>query len=106
MADEERLLLALEDTASTGVRVASLRIANYVVGFVASILIARALGPQGRGLVALPIAFLGIVMAFAHLGLEHANVWLAAQGVPLRRLWGVGTLCAVGASLLIGILRA
>jgi O-antigen/teichoic acid export membrane protein len=98
MADEERLLVALDDTASTGVRVAGLRLTTYAVGLGASVVIARALGPTGRGLYALPIAFLGIVTAFVHVGLEHANVFLASQGVILKRLWSVSAAIAAMAA--------
>jgi glycosyltransferase involved in cell wall biosynthesis/O-antigen/teichoic acid export membrane protein len=99
VADDERILLAMEETASTGVRVAGLRAANYAIGFVASVLIARALGPSGRGLYALPIAVLGIVMAFSHVGLEQSNVFLAAQKVPLRSLWTNAIVAAALISL-------
>ena len=77
---EPELKLTLARATSTGVRVMGLRISGYAVGFVASILIARALGPTGRGLYAYPVALLGLVMALAHLGLEFAQVHLAAQG--------------------------
>jgi glycosyltransferase involved in cell wall biosynthesis len=99
MADDEGVLLALQDTASTGVRVVGMRVLHYAIGFVASIVIARALGPAGRGFYAFPVAFLGIVMAFSHLGLEHANVFLTAQKVPLHRLWGVDATAAALVSL-------
>ena len=99
MADDERVLVALQESASTGVRVVGLRILHYAIGFVASVLIARALGPTGRGLYAFPIAFLGIVMALSHLGLEHANVYLAARKVALRDLWAADAAGAVLVSL-------
>lgn len=106
MRDNEQFFPALDDTARTGVRVAGLRVSSYAVGFVASILIARALGPEGRGLYAFPIAFLGIVMAVSNVGLEHANVFLAGQGVSLRRLWSDGTLAAVLIGALVWALIA
>jgi O-antigen/teichoic acid export membrane protein/2-polyprenyl-3-methyl-5-hydroxy-6-metoxy-1,4-benzoquinol methylase len=106
MAEEERLLLALEDTSRTGVRVASLRMLAAGAGLVVSIVIARALGPTGRGLYALPVAFLGVVMAFSHVGLEGSNVYLAGTGVPLRRLWAVGTAGALIVSALAWIVVA
>jgi glycosyltransferase involved in cell wall biosynthesis len=110
MSDEDRLLTALEDTAGTGARLLGVRIASYSIGFVGSLVIARALGPTGRGLYALPVAFLGIVMALTHVGLESSNVYLAARGAPLRRLWATSTLAAVLASLvawgLISVVRA
>ena len=80
---------------STGVRVMGLTISGYGVGFVASVLIARALGPSGRGLYAYPVALLGIVMAFGHLGLEFAQIYLAGQGRDLRRMWANATVFSV-----------
>ena len=69
-------------------------------------MIARAVGPTGRGLYAYPVAMLGLVMALAHLGLEFAQVHLAAQGKDLRHMWAdatvfsvvAGTVCWVGSS--------
>jgi O-antigen/teichoic acid export membrane protein/SAM-dependent methyltransferase len=106
MAEEERVLLALEDTASTGVRVASLRILGAGVAFITSIVVARALGPTGRGLYALPVAFLGIVMAVSHVGLESSNVFLAGRGVTLRRLWATNALGALIFSVLAWVMVA
>lgn len=93
------LKLALGHATSTGVRVVGLRLSSYAVGFVASIMIARALGPTGRGLYAYPVALLGLVVALAHLGLEFAQVHLAARGKDLRRMWADATVfsMAVGA---------
>jgi glycosyltransferase involved in cell wall biosynthesis/O-antigen/teichoic acid export membrane protein len=77
---------------STGIRVVGLRLSSYAVGFLASIMIARAIGPTGRGLYAYPVALLGLVMALAHLGLEFAQVHLAARGKDLRRMWADATV--------------
>jgi glycosyltransferase involved in cell wall biosynthesis/O-antigen/teichoic acid export membrane protein len=86
---------ALARATSTGVRVMGLRLSGYAVGFAASILIARAIGPTGRGLYAYPVALLGLVMALAHLGLEFAQVHLAAQGKDLRHMWADATVFSV-----------
>jgi glycosyltransferase involved in cell wall biosynthesis/O-antigen/teichoic acid export membrane protein len=86
---------ALARATVTGVRVMGLRISGYAVGFVASILIARAVGPTGRGLYAYPVALLGLVVALAHLGLEFAQVHLAAQGKDLRHMWADATVFSV-----------
>ena len=60
VGEEPGLKSVLLRATSTGVRVMGLRLSGYAVGFVASILIARALGPTGRGLYAYPVALLGI----------------------------------------------
>ncbi len=90
--EESALKSALARATFTGVRVVGLRISGYAVGFAASILIARAVGPTGRGLYAYPVALLGLVMALAHLGLEFAQVHLAAQGKDLRHMWADATV--------------
>jgi O-antigen/teichoic acid export membrane protein len=96
----------LTEATSTGLRVLSLRLSMYVVGFLASAFIARALGPDGRGLYALPVAFLGIVMALSHVGLENGHVWLAGKGVSLRQLWVNSTVVAMAIGSLAWLIVA
>ena len=103
---EPELKLALARATSTGVRVMGLRISGYAVGFIASILIARAVGPTGRGLYAYPVALLGLVMALAHLGLEFAQVHLAAQGKDLRHMWADATVFSVVAGTVCWVVVA
>jgi L-malate glycosyltransferase len=97
MAEEHELRSTLVRATGTGVRAMVLRISGYAVGFVGSILIARALGPTGRGLYAYPVALLGIVMALAHIGLEFAQVYLAGQGQDLRHMWADATVFSLAA---------
>jgi glycosyltransferase involved in cell wall biosynthesis/O-antigen/teichoic acid export membrane protein len=89
---ESDLGSVLGRATSTGIRVVGLRLSSYAVGFLASIMIARAIGPTGRGLYAYPVALLGLVMALAHLGLEFSQVHLAARGKDLRRMWADATV--------------
>ncbi|HEY6275008.1 MAG TPA: glycosyltransferase [Streptosporangiaceae bacterium] len=111
MAEETGPSVALARATSTGLRAMGLRISGYAVGFVASVLIARALGPGGRGLYAYPVALLGIVIAFAHVGLEFAQVYLVGQGWNPRRMWAnatavsvvAGGLCWIGFGGLLAI---
>jgi L-malate glycosyltransferase len=97
MAEEHELRSTLVRATGTGVRAMVLRISGYAVGFIASVLIARALGPTGRGLYAYPVALLGIVMALAHIGLEFAQVYLAGQGQDLRHMWADATVFSLAA---------
>ena len=104
VVEERDITSGLARATSTGIRVMSLWILGNVIGFVASVLIARALGPVGRGLYAYPVALLGIMVAFGHIGLEFAQIHLASQGRDLRRMWAnaavvsvvMGGLCLVG----------
>lgn len=111
MSEEAELNSVLARVTSTGVRVMGLRLSGYAVGFVASILIARALGPTGRGMYAYPVAVLGIVIAFGHVGLEFAQIHLAGQGRDLRHMWAnatafsvvAGVMCWAGVAALITV---
>ncbi len=95
MTDERELTSGLARATSDGVRVMGLWIFRYVVGFGATALIARALGPTGRGLYAYPVALLGIMVALGHIGLEFAQIYLAGQGRELRRMWVNATVISV-----------
>ena len=99
MSEEAELNSVLARATSTGVHVMGLRLSGYAVGFVASILIARALGPTGRGLYAYPVALLGIVMAFGHVGLEYAQIHLVGQGRDLRHMWANATVFSLVAAI-------
>ena len=66
--------------------------------------------PWRPGTVALPLVVLAIAFALANLGMEQAQVYLAARGVPLATLWANSTLVGlvagtgtwvVGAALLL-----
>jgi glycosyltransferase involved in cell wall biosynthesis len=111
MAEERELTSGLARATSTGMRVTGLLILNSIAGFVATIMISRGLGPAGRGLYAYPAALLGIMVAFAHIGLEFAQVYLAGQGRDLRRMWAdatvasvvLGVLCCLGLGIAIVI---
>jgi O-antigen/teichoic acid export membrane protein len=103
-ADDVELESAAREAARVGTHAMALRLVTYATGFFASILLARALGPAGRGLAALPLAVLGIVMALAPLGLEHANFALASRGVRSRVLWANDTVAAGGISLVVAMI--
>ena len=99
-AEERDITSGLALATSTGVRVMGLWFLANAVGLAASTLIARQLGPVGRGLYAYPVALLGLMVAFGHIGLEFAQIRLASQGQDLRRLWANATVV----SLLLGSL--
>jgi O-antigen/teichoic acid export membrane protein len=109
MAEAPGPVPGLAHATSTGVRVMGLWILKYLAAFAATVLIARALGPAGRGLYAYPAALLGIMVALAHIGLEFAQIYLAGQGRDLRRMWAdatllsvvLGALCCAGLALVI-----
>ncbi len=106
MQDQTELLATLERSTRTGVHVIGLRVATYAIGFAGSILIARAVGPEGRGRYVLPLAVLAIVFTIGNLGLEHAQIYLAGRKVPLTALWANATFIGVVAALVVWALAA
>jgi O-antigen/teichoic acid export membrane protein len=70
--------------ASDASWVFSLRLLEYTVGFVTTILISRCLGPEGRGLFYLPIAAASVMTVVCNLSLIQANVYLL--GIEHRRI--------------------
>src|SRR3954447_7779644 len=51
----------------------------YVLGLVASVVIARSLGPAGRGAYYLPVAAATTAVATGHLSVETANAYFFAE---------------------------
>lgn len=51
----------------------------FALGFIASIILARALGPTGRGIYALIILVPAVMLKFGSLGIEAANVYFTGS---------------------------
>jgi O-antigen/teichoic acid export membrane protein len=51
----------------------------YAIGFVVSVIIARALGPAGRGEYYLPVTAAAVCLAVVNMGVESANVVMLAE---------------------------
>jgi O-antigen/teichoic acid export membrane protein len=101
MLDDSELLTTVEASARTGVHVIGLRTVIYALGFLGSVLTARALGADGRGRYVLPLTVLMILFTLANLGLEHAQIYLAGRGAPLTALWANGTLVGLLAAVVV-----
>jgi O-antigen/teichoic acid export membrane protein len=83
--------LAEDATAAFGVQVL-----GYATGLVASILIARALGPTDRGVYAVAVTAVGLAVVLFHAGTELAgSYFFAERGTPLTALSRNGFLSAV-----------
>jgi stage V sporulation protein B len=91
--------------ASDSATMFGLRLLYYATGFVASVLISRALGVEKRGLYYLPVVTAATVTAFGHLSIEQVNVYLlGTKRLSPERLWGqsglvaavMGPLCLIG----------
>lgn len=72
------------------------KIALYAIGFLGSILISRALGPEGRGVYYLPVVAAATLVSVGKLGLEQANVYLFGTAkIAPGRLSGQNGLVAL-----------
>jgi O-antigen/teichoic acid export membrane protein len=89
------------------------RVGALAIGFVASIVVARLLGPADRGVLALITFAVGLVFILAGLGLPQAVVFLASKREARRGAllgnsiaWGVllAAICIPGFWLLSGLL--
>src|SRR4051794_333686 len=87
--------------ALLGVHTLATRLIAYSAAFVGAALIARGLGPHGRGLYTVPIAFATIVMGLSTAGLELAQVRLWAQRGRSRSEW-VGSAAVLALPIGVG----
>jgi hypothetical protein len=55
------------------------RIAGIAVGFVTSVIVARLLGPEGRGQFAIAVALSAIGVQFGNLGLATSNTYFVSK---------------------------
>jgi O-antigen/teichoic acid export membrane protein len=88
----------------TGVTMAA-RVLGLVLALLASVVIARALGPEGTGVYTLATLFPVLVLVFINLGIGPATVYYVAQDkYPLPEVVGTNVFLSVlvgaGASLL------
>jgi O-antigen/teichoic acid export membrane protein len=98
--DAAQLQATIERSTRTGMHVAGLRVVAYALAFLSSVMVTRALGPDGRGRYALPIAVLSVVLALGNLGLEHAQIYLAGRGAPLPALWANSAVVGIAVGLM------
>jgi O-antigen/teichoic acid export membrane protein len=95
----------VRSVASDSVETLLVRTLLYGAGFVASVLVSRGLGPEGRGAYYLPVVAAGTITAACTLGLEHTNVYLRGRRVSLERLAGqsgpVAFVMSVAAALVL-----
>jgi O-antigen/teichoic acid export membrane protein len=75
------------------------RLVNHGVSVVVSILIARALGPEGRGQYYFPILVASTLFSILHLGVEHAHVFLVGRGRSMAALAANAGVLAAGAGV-------
>ena len=86
MTESDALVPTDEPLARRVVAVAGTRVVLLVIGTVASVVIARTLGPAGRGRYAFDVAIATTAIALAHASIEQSQVYLVSIGTALRRL--------------------
>lgn len=91
----ERAPAARESLGSQTASIFAISIAQYLVGFAASALLSRMLGPGGRGVYYLPILAVTTILAVCKLGIDQTNIYLAgSRAVSLARMSAQNTLVA------------
>ena len=76
---------------------AAAHILTLVLGIGTSILLARFLGPEGKGIYTLAVLLPILIATFANLGIGVATAYYVAQGrYPLREVLGNNIIFAVG----------
>ena len=93
-------------------RTLSTRIFLIIIGFTSSVIIARALGPEGRGMFAIAVAIGALAVQFTNLGLHGANTYYVSRdpqllpsllGNSLTASFSLGTLISLLAGLFFWI---
>jgi len=77
------------------------RCLSVILGLVISVIIARALGPEGRGVYSLAILLPGLLVTFTNLGINPATVfYVAKRKYSLREVFGNNIILTVSISIL------
>jgi O-antigen/teichoic acid export membrane protein len=96
---------ASASVATGTAHILGLSITQYLLGFVSSAIVTRALGPAGRGAYYLPILAATTAIAVGKLGVDQANVFLyGTSGISQQRLAAQNGLIALGCGVLLGAL--
>ncbi len=90
-------------SVGTGIT-ATTQLFNLVLGMLASIILARVLGPEGRGIYALAALLPSLIVTFGNLGIGPATVYYVARGEFRRQeILGNNVLLSVGVGA-VGVL--
>ena len=72
------------------------RSSSVILGLVISVIIARALGPEGRGVYSLAILLPGLLVTFTNLGINPATVfYVAKKKYSLKEVFGNNILLTI-----------
>lgn len=85
--------------AGSAAHAMAIQMVIFALGLLGSILVSRALGPEGRGMYYVPTMAVTVAFAVVHLSVELANTYLFSERIyPLRRLANA----AAAAALVLG----
>jgi O-antigen/teichoic acid export membrane protein len=77
------------------------RFSSVILGLVISVIIARALGPEGRGVYSLAILLPGLLVTFTNLGINPATVfYVARKKYPPKEVLGNNIILTILISIL------
>jgi len=77
----------------------------FIFGFIASIILARVLGPDDRGIYAILILIPGVLAMIGNLGIGTANIYFGAnRKYKLENILSNSLVCAVGFSVLLSLI--
>ena len=83
-------------SAGTGITVGAQTI-NLIVGIGTSVILARTLGPEGKGIYALAVLLSSLIVTFGNLGIGSATVYYVARGEFRRQeVLGNNILLSIG----------
>lgn len=84
------------------------RILQLIIGIGTSVIIARALGPYGKGIYSLAILLPGILITFLNFGINTASIYyIGKKKYPLKEILGVDIISSILISvfsILIGLI--
>lgn len=90
------ICVSREFTKNTTITVTA-SVLSLALGFAASVILARILGPEGKGIYTLAVLLPALIVTFANLGIGPATVYHVAQGhYPRREILGNNVLLALG----------
>lgn len=90
-------------SVGTGIT-AGVQFINLILGIGTSVILARILGPEGRGIYALAMLLPSIIVTFGNLGIGPATVYFVARGeFRKQEILGNNVLLSIGISS-IGVL--
>lgn len=82
-------------------KIFSTQIVSYVFQILSGIIIARLLGPEGKGQVAVVFSFVGAFVGFSQFGIPLSNVYYLNKGVNKNTLYTNSLVFATGVSFIL-----